>query len=164
MIKKSKITSLWSYLSTLNFDKNLISCVMLIINIMITISSLLKFSPVRLFFSPIPQSLSRILSFTWFSNLWMSSFILEHGGFNHSRNFQHWIDVIMDRLVFMGSFDRRMQTKSFSILWNIEELFSLLHVISFFSETQQCTTKKLISQELDETRKCELVVPAMMLL
>jgi hypothetical protein len=76
----------------------------------------------RLFFFPIPQSLSRILSLTtWFSNLWMSSFILEHGGFDHSRKFQHWIDVIMDRLEFMGSFDGRIQTKLFSILWNIED-------------------------------------------
>ncbi len=105
MIKKSKITSLWCYLSTLNFDKNVISCVMLIINIMITIFSLLKFSPLRCFFFPIPESLSRILSLTtWFSNLWMSSFILEHGGFNHSQKFQHWIDVIMGQVDIHGQF------------------------------------------------------------
>ncbi len=149
MIKKSKITSLWCYLSTLNFDKNLISCVMLIINIMITIFSLLKFSPLKLFFFPIPQSSSRILSLTtWFSNLWMSSFVLEHGGFNHSRKFQHWIDAIMDRLVFMGSFDGRMQSKSFSILWNIEELFSLLHGISFFSQPNNPSLKSSFLKNL----------------
>jgi hypothetical protein len=115
----------------------------------------------RLFFFPIPQSLSRILSLTtWFSNLWMSPFVLEHYGFNHSRKFQHWIDVIMDRLVFMGSFDRRMQTKSFSIVRNIEELFFFIACYVLFLWTQQSIIKKLISQELDETRKCQLVVPA----